>query len=168
MGFVDNQPDDFDWNWMTNYFSRLDTFQAQHPGQRAMNKFGVARWALGASNFMRDQMNYLEQRGMNYAVWVWDSGWEPWRTWGSKAMNYLFGPDPNNYTEVPNALMNEILQAWSRNTIRPSLRISARRRPNDFRQGRTAVRRQKQNKEPGTCNSRDTQSSARRLRSQWR
>lgn len=116
----DNQPDHFNWNWMANYFSRLDTFQAQHPGPQAMNEFGVARWAPGASDFMRDQMNYLEQRGMNYAIWVWDSTWEPWRTWGSKAMNYLFGPDPNNYTEVPNALMNEILQAWSRNAIRPS------------------------------------------------
>ncbi|MGQ9905265.1 MAG: hypothetical protein ACUVRU_13305, partial [Anaerolineae bacterium] len=116
----DNQPDNFDWNWMANYFSRLDTFQAQHPGPQAMNEFGVARWAPGASDFMRDQMNYLEQRGMNYAIWVWDSSWGPWQTWGSKAMNYLFGPDPNNYTEVPNALMNEILQAWSRNTLRPS------------------------------------------------
>ncbi len=65
-------------------------------------------------------MNDFERRGMNYAIWVWDSTWEPWRAWGSKAMNYLFGPDPNNYTEVPNAIMNEIQAAWARNILRPS------------------------------------------------
>ena len=116
----DNQPDTFNWNWMANYFSRLDTFQAQHPGPQTVNEFGVARWAPGAAAFMRDQMDDFERRGMNYAIWVWDSSWEPWQTWGSKAMNYLYGPDPNNFTEVPNALMDEVLRAWARNTIRPS------------------------------------------------
>ncbi len=116
----DNQPDNFNWSWMASYFSRLDLFAAQYAGPQTVGEFGVVRWAPGAAEFMRDQMNDFEQRGMNYAIWVWDSTWEPWRTWGSKAMNYLFGPDPDNYTEVPNTIMDEILTAWSRNRVRPS------------------------------------------------
>jgi len=116
----DNQPDTFNWGWMANYFSRLDTFAAQHPGPQTVSEFGVSRWSPGAADFMRDQMDDFERRGMNYAIWLWDSTWEPWRTWGSKAMNYLFGPDPANYTEVPNATMTVIVQAWGRNTLRPS------------------------------------------------
>jgi len=35
-------------------------------------------------------------------------------------MNYLYGPDPNNFSEVPNDLFDVLRNAWSRNTLRPS------------------------------------------------
>ena len=116
----DNRPDLFDWNWMASYLSRLDTFQQQHPAPQAVNEFGVVRWAPNAADFMRDEIAYFEGRGMNHAIWVWEPSWEPWRTVGSKAMNYLLGPDPNNFQEEDNALLRVILASWSRNTVRPS------------------------------------------------
>ena len=116
----DNQPDQFDWNWMASYLERLPTYQQTHPGPQAVNEFGVARWAPQADDFLTDQINYFETQQMNYAVWVWDSSYGPWQTWGSKAMNYLFGPDPNNFSEVPNDLFDVLHNAWSSNTLRPS------------------------------------------------
>lgn len=116
----DGQPDQFNWNWMESYLERLPTYQQQHPGPQAVNEFGVVRWAPQADDFLNDQINYFETQKMNYAVWIWDSSYEPWQTWGSKAMNYLFGPDPNNFSEVPNALFDVLRNAWSRNTLRPS------------------------------------------------
>jgi len=122
----DGQPDIFDWTWMADYFTRLDTFQQQHPGPQAVNEFGVVRWAPNAANFMRDQIDYFEQRGMNHAIWVWEPSWEPWRTVGDKAMNYLLGPDPNNFEEVDNDLLRVILDSWGRNTVRPSQYLTSR------------------------------------------
>ena len=122
----DGQPDTFDWNWMADYFSRLDTFQQQYPGPQAVNEFGVVRWAPNAADFLRDQIAYFEGRGMNHAIWVWEPSWEPWRTVGDKAMNYLLGPDPNNFEEVDNDLLRVILDSWARNTVRPSQYLMSR------------------------------------------
>ncbi len=116
----DGTADRFDWNWMATYLDRLPSFRQRHPAPQAVNEFGVARWAPQAAAFMSDQIEYFESQQMNYAIWVWDSSHEPWQSWGSKAMNYLYGPDPNNFSEVPNDLLNVILEAWSRNTLRPS------------------------------------------------
>jgi hypothetical protein len=104
---------------MANYSGRLDAFAAQYPRLQTVSEFGVVRWSPGAVQFLRDQMDDIDRRGMNYAIWGWDSIWEPWRTWGSKAMNCWFGPEPSNYTEAPNAMVNEIVTAWGRNTGRP-------------------------------------------------
>ncbi len=116
----DGEPDPFNWAWLEAYFSRLQAFRERYPGPQAVNEFGVVRWAPKGVDFLRDQIDYFESRGMNHAVWVWDSSWGPWQTWGSKAMNYLFGPDPNNFTEVPNEILSLLQTVWSRNTLRPS------------------------------------------------
>jgi len=116
----DGQPDQFDWTWMAAYLDRLPAYRQQHPMPQAVNEFGVVRWAPQADAFLNDQINYFETQQMNYAVWVWDSSWPPWQTWGSKGMNYLYGPDPNNFSEVPNDLFDVLRNAWSRNTLRPS------------------------------------------------
>lgn len=116
----DGQPDRFDWDWMSAYFSRLESYQQSYPLPQAANEFGVARWAPQGANFLRDEVEYFESRGMNHAIWVWDSSYEPWRMWGSKAMNYLFGPNPANYTEVPNEIIGLLQEVWARNRVRPS------------------------------------------------
>jgi hypothetical protein len=95
-------------------------FQQQRPGPQAVNEFGVVRWAPNAADFMRDQIAYFERRGMNHAIWVWEPSWEPWRSVGDKAMNYLLGPDPNNFEEVENDLLRVILDSWAHNIVRPS------------------------------------------------
>ncbi|GAB4475832.1 MAG: hypothetical protein Kow0088_13160 [Anaerolineales bacterium] len=116
----DGQPDRFDWNWMESYFTRLDDFQARYAAPQAVNEFGVVRWAPQAASFLSDQIEYFERRGMNHAIWVWDSSWEAWQTWGSKGMNYLYGPQPDNYQEVPNEILSLLQAVWSRNRVHPS------------------------------------------------
>ena len=39
----DDQPDEFDWNWMAGYLGRLGVFRTRHPGPQAVNEFGVVR-----------------------------------------------------------------------------------------------------------------------------
>lgn len=115
----DGRPDRFDHAWLLNYLSPIESFQQQVRAPVAVNEFGVVRWAPHAADFLRDEIAFFEQHGWNYALWVWDSTWEPWYTWGDKGMNYLFGTDPNNLSEVENDIMQVIRESWSRNVLRP-------------------------------------------------
>jgi hypothetical protein len=95
-------------------------FAVNHGVQMAANEFGVVRWVPGAAAFMGDQLETLEQLGMNYALWVWDPAWEPW-TEEVNAFNFRFGPDPGNHSDVgQNQLQDVITSYWGRNEIRPS------------------------------------------------
>ena len=84
-----------------------------------MNEFGVMRWEPGAAKFMDDQMDLFEQRGMNYALWVWAPSWKPMAE--EDAFNFRHGPDPDCHTDVATSeLMDVILKYWKRNMVRPS------------------------------------------------
>ncbi len=63
-------------------------------------------------------MDRFEERGLNYALWLWETSWEPCRE-EVNAFNFRFGPDPDNTTEVLSDLMDVITAYWSRNTLRP-------------------------------------------------
>jgi len=76
-------------------------------------------WEPGADKFMNDQMDLLEQREMNYALWLWESSWEPLAE--EDAFNFRHGPIPNNHTDVASSkLIAVIVKYWGRNTLRPS------------------------------------------------
>ncbi len=107
----DGDDDQFNRSWLEDLFSTVDAFKATHGVPVAANEFGVMRWQPGAAEFMDDQMDLLEQRGMNHALWVWDSAWEPW-TEEVNDFNFRFGPDPHNDTPVPNDLMDVIVEHW--------------------------------------------------------
>lgn len=115
----DGSPDRFDRAWLDDYLSIIDDFKQEHGAPVAVNEFGVHRWAPNAADFMRDEMELFEQRGMNYALWVWNPDWAPW-TENITDFNFRFGPDPANVTPVENDLQTVILQFWSRNAVRPS------------------------------------------------
>ena len=116
----DGDDDQFNRAWLENLLSTIDIFTATHGVPVAVNEFGVVRWEPGAADFMDDQMDLFEQRGMNHALWVWDPSWEPW-TEEVNAFNFRHGPDPNNHTDVESSdLMDVIIEYWGRNTIRPS------------------------------------------------
>jgi endo-alpha-1,4-polygalactosaminidase (GH114 family) len=86
----------------------------------AVNEFGTVRWSPGAAEFMTDQMNLFDERGMNHALWDWAPAWEYW-TEEVNEFNFRFGPDPSNITDdLSNDLMRAITANWSRNTLRPS------------------------------------------------
>jgi len=116
----DGEEESFNRAWLDDLLSTIDAFQAAHSVPVAVNEFGVMRWEPGAADFMDDQMDLLEQRGVNYAVWVWDPAWEPWAT-EVDAFNFRHGPDPDHHADViPNDLMQVIVAHWRRNTIYPS------------------------------------------------
>jgi hypothetical protein len=118
----DNLPDRFDRDWLLNWLAPILAFREQTGAPVAVNEFGVVRWAPGAADFLRDEIEFFEQNGLNHALWVWEPTYEPWRTSLEidHAMFYPFGPDPNNLQDVENDLMNVILASWRQNTLRPS------------------------------------------------
>ncbi len=116
----DGDDDNVNRAWLDNLLSTIDTFTATHGVPVAVNEFGVVRWEPGADGFMDDQMDLFEQRGMNHALWVWETSWAPYAE-EVDAFNFRHGPDPNHHTDVGSSdLMDVIIEYWGRNTIRPS------------------------------------------------
>lgn len=116
----DGEDDNVNRAWLDNLLSTIDTFTATHGVPVAVNEFGVVRWEPGADDFMDDQMDLFEQRGMNQALWVWETSWALYAE-EVDAFNFRHGPDPSNHTDVESSdLMDVIVEHWGRNTIRPS------------------------------------------------
>lgn len=116
----DGDDDQFNRTWLDNMLSTVDMFATTHSVPVAVNKFGVMRWEPGAADFMNDEMELFEQRGMNHALWAWETSWEPYAE-GVDAFNFRHGPDPSNHADVESSdLMNVIVAHWGRNTIDPS------------------------------------------------
>ena len=116
----DGVDDQFNRAWLEDLLSTVDTFTATHGVPVAVNEFGLMRWEPGAADFMDDQMDLFEQRGMNHALWCWDPSWEEWVE-EVDAFNFRHGPDPNNHADVESSdLIDVIVGYWGRNTMRPS------------------------------------------------
>ena len=115
----DDQPETFDHAWLEGRLSIIDTYVSTHGVPVAVNEFGAVRWTPNVDVFMDDQMDLFEQRGLNYALWVWDPAWEPW-TQQVDAFNFRHGPDPDNHTDVESSeLMHVIVEHWGQNTVWP-------------------------------------------------
>jgi hypothetical protein len=114
----DGQKEQLDRFWLEELLSIIDEFTARHRVPVAVNEFGVSRWVPGAAQFIDDEMGLFEEKGMNNALWEWQV-WEPFSE-KVNHLNFLFGPDPRNTTEVPNELKDVITTYWSYNTVRPS------------------------------------------------
>ena len=117
----DGEADDqLDRAWLEALHGAVDDFAETHGVPVAANEFGAVRWVPGAAAFMSDQMEILEQLGMNYALWVWDPAWEPW-TEEVNAFNFRHGPDPGNHADVAQTDLQDVIASyWGRNAIRPS------------------------------------------------
>jgi len=116
----DDEPETFDQAWLQGRLSIIDTYVNTHGVPVAVNEFGAVRWTPNVHTFMDDQMDLFEQRGLNYALWVWDPAWELW-TQEVDAFNFRHGPDPHNHSDVVSSdLMDVIIEHWGYNTMRPS------------------------------------------------
>ncbi len=114
------EPENFDRTWLDAYLAPIDAFKARYGVQVAVNEYGVARWAPGAAEFMRDEMALFEQRGMNHAFWAFSSSWMPYAE-RIDAFDFLHGPDPNvHHNVIPNPLFDVIRADWAQNDARPS------------------------------------------------
>ena len=115
----DGIADQFDRLWLENLLSTVDTFKSTQGAPVAVNEFGVMRWEPDAHNFMDDQMSLFEQQGMNHALWVWESSWDPIQS-EIDAFNFRHGPDPDNHIDVESSdLIKVIGKYWGRNSVRP-------------------------------------------------
>lgn len=115
----DGTRDNFNRAWLNAQLRPVDTFITQNHAPVAVNEFGVMRWENNAGQYLRDQMELFEQRGMNHALWLWESSWPPYAT--VDEFNFRHGPDPRNHSEVSASdLITAIREAWARNQIRPS------------------------------------------------
>ena len=116
----DGVDDTFDRVWLDDLLSTVDDFKASHHAPVAVNEFGVVRWVPGAAAFMDEQMDLFEQRGMNHALWEWQTSWAPFAE-EVNAFNFRFGPDPDNASDLASSeLIEAIAEHWQRNVIRPS------------------------------------------------
>ncbi len=114
----DGEPERVDRAWLEDLLATVDAFQARYGVPVAANEFGVMRWEPGGDAFLADLMDLFEERGMNHALWLWETTWEPYVE-EVNAFNFRLGPDPENTAEVPSTLMDTITAYWSRNTLRP-------------------------------------------------
>ncbi len=115
----DGQDDNFDQAWLQDFLSIATNYATDNDVVLAVNEFGAARWVPGAAEFMHDEMFLFEQLGFNHALWTWDPEWTPWNQ-GVNGLNFRYGPNPQNTTDVDNELQSVITDFWARNTIRPS------------------------------------------------
>ncbi|MFB3789380.1 MAG: glycoside hydrolase family 5 protein [bacterium] len=115
----DGTKDNFNRAWLNAQLRPIDTFITQNHAPVAVNEFGVMRWENNAGQYLRDQMELFELRGMNHALWLWESSWPPYSAVDD--FNVRHGPDPRNHAEAPASdLITAIREAWARNQIRPS------------------------------------------------
>ncbi len=122
---TESYPDgSFDKAWLEEQLATMDTFSTTHSVPVAINEFGVHRWATGGDQYMDDQMDLFEQRGMNHALWMWDPSWAPWAEVGDSdidAFNFRYGPNYETHTNVASSkLMTVISEHWECNAIHPS------------------------------------------------
>lgn len=115
----DGIPDPFNRDWMNRYFSIIDKFKQIHHAHVASNEYGVMRWEPGAARFINDEMSLFEQRGMNYALWVWSGSWPGIVDFDD--FDFLHGPHPENHKDVSTSqLIVTIKNFWKQNQLRPS------------------------------------------------
>ena len=104
---------------MGNLLSTVDDFAAETGAPVAVDEFGVVRYAPNAAQFMDDSMGLFEACGMNHSLWEWSAAYRPFVS-EVNAFTFRFGPEVGNVSDIPNDLMDVILEHWSQNTIRPS------------------------------------------------
>ncbi len=114
-----DEPQRIDVHYMEGLLLGVDDFVEENGVAVAANEIGVMRWEPGAERFLDDEIGLLEQRGINWALWIWDPSYEP-LTEEVNAFNFRFGPDPESLTDETNALLDVIRGYWERNTLRPS------------------------------------------------
>ncbi len=118
----DGESEYVDKTWLDSLLGAVDNFKFTYGADIPVgcNEYGVVRWVPGGAQFMDDLMDLFEQRGINYALWIWDPSYEPF-IWEVNAFNFRFGPDPNNITDVSSSSLIEVIKKyWSKNTYRPS------------------------------------------------
>lgn len=115
---VDGVKQRVDRDWLDQQLAALDTFRRLHGVPIAMNEFGVKRWCPDAAGYFTDLASLLEARGVNSALWLWESSYPGLATVDD--FNLRHGPDAANHAEVAGSdLLDAIRTDWGLNSSRP-------------------------------------------------
>ena len=105
----------FDRSWLASEYRRLSAFSRRHGVPVTVGEAGIKRWQPGAADFMQDQLEIMEEQGVNYALWIWECADLSY----SRAVtdfNFRLGPDPKNSDrETTNGLLSVVMSFWARN-----------------------------------------------------
>ena len=116
----DGIPERVDRAWLDRLLGTVDRFREEHGVPVAVNEYGLMRWEPGGERFIDDEMGLFEERGMNYAIWLWECSWGPYAR-EVDAFNFRHGPDPDSHVDVQTSpLLETIERYWDLNAIRPS------------------------------------------------
>jgi hypothetical protein len=115
----DGRDDVFGRAWLDSFLSTIDRFMEDTDAPVAVDEFGINRWVQGGAQFLDDEMDLFENRGLNFAIWEWQTSWPPFAE-DVHEMNFLYGLDPDNLIPVANELVDVITSYWNRNVTRPS------------------------------------------------
>lgn len=105
-------------DWLAGQFDPIDQFQTDHGVPVAVNEFGVHRFAPGADKYLADMMDLLEQRGLNHALWVFNTSYTEYAEVVDD-FDFLHGSNANNHSDTSSALLDVIQGNWSQNGLRP-------------------------------------------------
>lgn len=109
-----------DREWLDELLGTVDRFRSEHGVPVAVNEYGLMRWEPNGDRFMDDEMSLFEERGINYAIWLWESSWKEYEG-EVDAFNFRHGPDPMNHADVETSRLIEVIRRyWSLNAVRPS------------------------------------------------
>jgi hypothetical protein len=116
----DGNVDNFNYTWLNNLLNNIKDFKQREGFPVVVNEYGGVRWVNNINDFLNDEMEIFEKLGVNYAIWVYSSQWEPYRT-EIDDFNYLFGTNKDNKTEDYNNKLIKILKKyWLKNVFFPS------------------------------------------------
>ncbi len=105
----------FDRAWLAGQYRRLSAYSRRHGVPVTVGEAGVKRWQPGAAEFMRDQLEIMEEQGLNYALWIWECS-DPAYNKAVTDFNFRLGPDPKNKDrETTNSLLSVVMSFWGRN-----------------------------------------------------
>ncbi len=119
----DGEPEQVNRAWLDALLLPIDEFADEHQVPVAVNEYGLMRWEPGAAQFMSDEMSLFEARGINYALWLWETSWPPYAA-AVDAFNFRHGPNPDHHQDVEKSeLITVIRTAWARNRVYPSTMV---------------------------------------------
>ena len=105
-------------------FSDVATFKSSHVGVPVgVSEFGVKRFQPGVVQFLDDEMGIMENNGLNYSIWDWETTDPAYASVNSyDAFNFRRGINPAAHLDFPNELTTVVQKYFQKNTARPSNR----------------------------------------------
>lgn len=115
----DGDSESFDKAWLEDYLEAVDGFRSETGRQVTIEEYGLVRYAPRAASYLSDVMGLFEDKGVNYAIWLWETKWTPY-TNEVNEFNWRFGTNAANTQDVPNDLQDVLVRFWAANHLRPS------------------------------------------------